>query len=45
MVYLAYGMVWVSTAAGVCCAIYYTHSSLSLLAFIIPACLSLTTKK
>jgi len=42
MAYLAYGLAWVATSAGVCLAIYFTHSLWPLFAFIFPGSISLT---
>ena len=43
MAYLAYSLIWLSTTAGVCCAVYVTQSAWPLLAFIFPAGVSFTS--
>ena len=40
--YLAYACIWISTAAGVCAAVYMTGDSLPVLAFLIPAMFRIT---
>ncbi|WP_035238109.1 hypothetical protein [Desulfobacter vibrioformis] len=42
--YLAYACIWVSTAAGVCFAVYATGESLPVVAFLIPAMFRIRTE-
>lgn len=44
MVYFAYVMAWVSTAAAVCYGVTVTGSAWCLWALLLPACLSITKK-
>lgn len=43
--YLAYACIWISTAVGVCFAVYTTRESLPVLAFLIPAMFRITAVK
>lgn len=45
MIYLAYGLAWLSTAIATSVGIYYTHSAWCLLALILPACINVSSKK
>lgn len=39
MVYLAYAIMWISTAVASIAGMYFTHSAWCLLVFIVPACI------
>ena len=42
--YTAYALVWISVAIGVSVAVYTTKSASPLWTFLIPACISYSTK-
>lgn len=45
MIWLGYGLAWLSTAIATSVGIYYTHSAWCLWAFILPACIKISTSK
>lgn len=45
MVWFAYAMAWLSTAAACIAGMYFTHSAWCLWALILPACIKITNGK
>ena len=45
MIWLGYGLAWLSTAIATSVGIYYTYSAWCLWAFILPACINISSSK
>lgn len=43
--WIAYGVMWVSTALAACVGVYFTHSPWCLWALLIPACVRISQEK
>lgn len=45
MIWFAYAMAWISTAAAAIAGMYFTRSAWCLWALLLPACIKMTTGK
>lgn len=45
MIWLGYGLAWLSTSIATSVGIYYTHSAWCLWALILPACINISSNK